>query len=237
MVEKRILVQKIVHLIRKCDMFLENCYFDPITKTYPITFENIRTYRKNVSLPSVLDDAFIKFLGLVKVVSTVKPPLKSITDYLVEGIPIKLKDGFYHQTWITRKHDFKADEFPQRFQELKNRKLEELASYRWNLEVSGIVINGLNVRTDRESQSQLASAIMMISNNFANNLNWKGANGWTSLSAPQVLEIGKYVSQFVQGCFNIERTHSEKIQKLETVEEVFSYDFTKGWGTNQFISK
>jgi hypothetical protein len=218
-------------------MFLENCYFDPTTKTYPITLEDIRSYKKNVSMPSVLDDNFITFLGLVRVVGTVKPVLKSVTDYLIEGIPIKAKDGLYHQTWISRKYDFNAGEFPQRFQELKNKKLEELATYRWNIEVAGIKVNDVEVKTDRESQSQLASAIMMIANKFANNVNWKGANGWVTLSENQVLEIGKYVSQFVQGCFNIERVHSEKIQKLETVEEVFSYDFTKGWGTNQFISK
>ena len=213
--------------------YLENIYFDPVRKYYPVTSDNISTYYKNLSVPVDTDESFITFLGLKRVVAEPKPIIKSVADVVVENDPV-LINGEYHQNWVVKKLNISQEEQAIKIEELRKKILSELASYRWEKEVNGIIVNGLEILTDRESQAQLASAVMVITQRFANTINWKGRNGWITLYPDQIIAISRFVSQFVQGCFNIEKYHSEQISKLQTVEELMSYDYTTKWGTNVF---
>ena len=214
--------------------YLNNCYFDPINNNYPVTLENIRSQYPSVSFPTIINDEFIfNFLGLVKVVKTTKPSVTSLSHSVIEEKPIK--DGqHYKQVWIVVNENLTPEQQAAKLEKIKYDKLSSLAFVRYMIETDGITVSGNAVKTDRESQAQLASAVLSINHGFTNMINWKGNDGWTHLNKEQIIQFGKIVSQHVQGCFNIEQMHSKNIQKLTTLTEVESYDIKTAWPSPQY---
>lgn len=213
--------------------FLNNCYYDPIGKRYPITLENLKQSYPRTSFPLVINDDFLTFLGLVKVVFVKKPDVDYLTHELVEGTPVK-NGQYYYQNWVATSLNLTSEQQQDRLTVLKNEKLAELSAYRYNIEVSGITIGSSQIKTDRESQAQLASALLTVNEGFANVINWKSENGWTTLNKAQLQHIGKIVSQHVQGCFNVEQMHAQNISKCDTAEALGAYDFKLGWPTTTY---
>lgn len=113
--------------------------------------------------------------------------------------------------------------------EVKSRKISELASYRYQKETSGITVNGAMIRTDEYSQGKINGAWSTAQINPAVLIDFKGANGWVKISAAEITAIAGAVSAHVQACFSTERVHADAIAALETSEEVAAYDLTTGW--------
>lgn len=105
----------------------------------------------------------------------------------------------------------------------------ELAALRYEKETSGIIVNGVSIRTDRESQGMVAGAWITMQTSPALMLNWKGTNGWVQLNAASVAAIATAVSNHVQACFNSEFVHSSSLDACTTVAAVIAYDITTGW--------
>lgn len=210
--------------------FLENCFYDPIKNRYPIYFSELRKAFPKTSFPKVIDDNFLKFLGLERVVYVEKPKVNSITHDLTEGTPVKI-GNYYRQNWVATNLNLNEAQQKDRLTSFKEEKIAQLAAFRYDLEVHGISINGILIKTDRESQAQLASALLTVNEGFANGLYWKSSNGWVNLDKKQLQEISKKVAQHVQGCFNVEQVHASKIQNFTTIEELSEYDFKTGWPT------
>lgn len=114
-------------------------------------------------------------------------------------------------------------------EELKYRRISELASIRYQHETSGITLNGVSIRTDRESQGLINGAWSTAQIKPAVIIDFKGANDWVEINATQIIEIASAVSDYVQACFRAERLHTEAIAALETSEAVAAYDLTTGW--------
>lgn len=100
-------------------------------------------------------------------------------------------------------------------------KLAEIAAWRYNLEVSGVFVNGVAIRTDRESQSQLASAYTSLKNGLLTSVEWKAADGtFATLGLAQVEGIAAAVASHVQMSFASEKTYVEQVNACTTIAEV-----------------
>ena len=120
--------------------------------------------------------------------------------------------------------------FPEyTLEETKTNKLADLAAYRFQKETAGITLNGITIRTDRESQAMISGAKSYLDANPESVIDWKGANGWAQIDRATLLTIGQGVGAYVQACFSREQAHSAAIEALTTAEGVEAYDFTTGW--------
>jgi len=113
--------------------------------------------------------------------------------------------------------------------EVKARRISELASYRFQKETAGITLSGMTIETDRQSQALITGAWSFSQLNPAVLVDWKAESGWIQIDAATIAGIAGAVAAHVQACFSAERVHAEAIAALETSEEVAAYDLTTGW--------
>ena len=113
--------------------------------------------------------------------------------------------------------------------DIKKKKIKEVATQRYLIETSGIMIDGLMIRTDRESQSQISSAYNASINGVFGTLNFKAVNKWVTLTAAQMINIGETVYNHIQFCFNKEKEHFDNLNNMNTIEDILNYDIYTGW--------
>lgn len=92
---------------------------------------------------------------------------------------------------------------------------ERLADLRWQFETGGLVLEGLPVRTDRETRAALTEAVNSLSAGLMTEpVIWKMAPGWAELSEVQLQAITAAVSAHVKSSFAAERAVSDQIDAL-----------------------
>jgi len=105
--------------------------------------------------------------------------------------------------------------------ELKILKIAEIAAWRYAEETGGIVVDGLPITTDRDSQVAVTSAYANLKNGLISSVNWKTANGsWVTLELAEFEQIAKQVALHVQACFTQERQLVELVNKATSGEAV-----------------
>lgn len=79
-----------------------------------------------------------------------------------------------------------------------------IASTRYNHEVAGIVVGGVQIDTDRASQSLITGAALsaMLDDKYV--CTWKAPTGAVQLSAAQLIGVATAVRTHVQACFDRE---------------------------------
>ena len=102
------------------------------------------------------------------------------------------------------------------FEDLRNRKYREIAQARYNAEIAGV--NG--IRTDRESQGLITGAALKAMQDNTYTCNWKGIDGFITLTAPQIIAIADVVRQHVQSCFDHEAELLPLIEAATTQAEL-----------------
>lgn len=128
---------------------------------------------------------------------------------------------------------------PKPISQIQKTLKQQLAGYRYHKETDGLITANGIVRTDRDSQSSLASAKVLSDLIPDNTIDWKTADGWTSIDRNTVLELSKLVGLHVQTCFSIERQLSELIDASESIEDllVVYQDMYKNWPITANINK
>ena len=106
------------------------------------------------------------------------------------------------------------------FETLKHAKSWEIADKRWRAETGGIIVDGVEVATDRESQALLMGAVLAAQNNPEYVVNWKAKNGWFELDAATLIAIADAVRSHVQACFDREKELQEQVEAATTIEEL-----------------
>lgn len=114
-------------------------------------------------------------------------------------------------------------------EELRARKLQELAQQRYMIETAGITFAGEKVRTDRQSQGMLTAAWVSAQQNPGAKIDWKGPAGWQLVDKGTIEAMSSAVGAHVQACFSAERLHAEKISNLKTSGEINNYNIATGW--------
>ena len=107
------------------------------------------------------------------------------------------------------------------FEDLKVRKYREIAQARYNAEIAGVIINGVSIKTDRETQAVLTAACLQAYIDSGYSLNWKTGDGtFVSLPAEQIMAFGIAVRAHVQGCFDHEAELLPLIEAATTEAEL-----------------
>ena len=103
-----------------------------------------------------------------------------------------------------------------KFASAKEAKKAEIATARYNAEIAGV--NG--IRTDRESQGLITGAALKAMQDNTYTCNWKGIDGFVTLTAPQIIAIADAVRQHVQECFDHEAELLPLIASAETESDL-----------------
>ncbi len=106
-------------------------------------------------------------------------------------------------------------------EEAKAAKLAELAEARWREETGGLTLpDGTIIKTDRESQALLTGAAFSATLDPGKDIEWKGANGWLTLTSAQILEIAAAVRAHVQAAFSREKALAEQVNACNEIAAV-----------------
>jgi hypothetical protein len=109
---------------------------------------------------------------------------------------------------------------PTPFSELKAAKKAEIAQARYNAEIAGVTVNGISIKTDRESQGLITGAALKAMQDSTYTCRWKGVNGFVELTAPQIIAVADAVRQHVQSCFDHEAELLPLIEAATTKEQL-----------------
>jgi hypothetical protein len=99
------------------------------------------------------------------------------------------------------------------------------ANKRYERETAGIVLNGMNIDTGRDSQGLITGAVVQAMLDPSYTLNWKTPVGFVQLSAVQIIGIATAVRAHVQACFDREAALLAAIQNGSFIPEMLA----EGW--------
>ena len=97
-----------------------------------------------------------------------------------------------------------AAEKAARDEEVTAQWADQIAARRFQVETGGVTVEGVQINTDRDSQSLLTGAAFAASLDPGYHIKWKAATGFVDLTGEQILGIASQVRAFVQACFNRE---------------------------------
>ena len=194
------------------------------TNEYPIHVWQFQNLFPNVDPNSVPDSGYAGYCPVYP--SDV--PTNNATGAWADGAPtFNSQLQRWESTWTLV--PYSSDELAGRLELLKESKKQKLAEHRFNIETKSISVNGILIRTDRESQSQLQCTVAAIQQGFSSTISWKGENGWLDLDASQISALVPIVIYYVQTCFANERAICLLIDAATSAEELDAISFDTGW--------
>lgn len=102
--------------------------------------------------------------------------------------------------------------------------LAELAAHRFSFEVAGLQLaGGMQVKTDRESQSQLSNCFVDLKHGLIPDTDWKGSQ-WQLVDLQQIEPIAKAVAAHRRGCFRGERLVQTAINEASSMDDIEAID-------------
>lgn len=79
-----------------------------------------------------------------------------------------------------------------------------IADRRWQAEVAGITVNGMQVDTGRDSQALITGAALQATIDPACTVRWKTGAGFVELNSQEIIGMATAVRAHVQACFDRE---------------------------------
>lgn len=114
--------------------------------------------------------------------------------------------------------------------ELRATKLEALGERRWQAEVGGMVLNGMPVKTDRETTGILTAAYVTALADPEYSINWKIDTGvFVTLDAATIIAISTAARAHVQACYDREAALTGLILAASNAAELDAIDLEAGW--------
>lgn len=108
--------------------------------------------------------------------------------------------------------------------------------FRKNKVKGGIILSGVEIDTDSESQSMMTSALVVLEKGskgnakYPDNVKWRTKSGqFIPVDYTSMEDIVTAVTAFVEGCFSAEASHVAAIESITTLDEASNYDYTAGW--------
>lgn len=100
-----------------------------------------------------------------------------------------------------------------------------IAARRYQAEVGGLILNGLQINTDDRSKLLISGAESKARRDPNYYLNWKTPEGFFSIPADQVMIIADAVHDHVQACFTRESELLDALQNGSITNEMLE----QGW--------
>ena len=110
--------------------------------------------------------------------------------------------------------------YQDRLDYFKEKKKKEIASDRYDEEISGVNVNGIEIDTERDSQALITGAALAAFQDSTYTLKWKAKGGFIVLNANEVIQIANFVREHVQKCFNREAECISLIDNCASIEEL-----------------
>ena len=133
--------------------------------------------------------------------------------------PLMSDDGKYVYA-LTAAGQIVENDLAPTLEELKAAKSAEIAAARYAEEISGIMLAGAQIRTDRESQALITGAALAATNDEDYTVTWKAANGFVTLTAEQIIAAAQAVRAHVEACFEREAELQDEIDAAVFPEAV-----------------
>lgn len=137
------------------------------------------------------------------------------------------------EPWLDSSYSVNAQHkiVPPSLDYLKQQVMAKLAELRYNFEISGVTLpDGTVIKTDRESQAQLASAFTSLKNGLISDTPWKVAPGvFVPVTLDMITPIAEAVAQHVKGAFSKEQAKCAEVMAAATAEALYAYDVNAGW--------
>jgi len=163
------------------------------------------------------------FSNYQEVFDITKPSYNSKLQMCIEVSPIFTEGKYYKQYQIIDKQQSQLD---QERQQAIEKKVKDLAAYRYQKETGGISINGFQMYTDRDTQGKIQSAAIRAEKDPEFTVQWKTMDGnFITLDASTIIEIGNAVFDHVQACYAREAELQLEIEKDPDT------DITTGWSS------
>ena len=109
----------------------------------------------------------------------------------------------------------------QTLESAKANKLAQIAQWRYEREVAGVVLDGALISTDRESQAKLSAAYSSLKDGLLSSINWKTQSGsFVVLDAQSIGAVAGAVAQHVQSCFDAEMALVAQVNTAASIEAV-----------------
>lgn len=94
-------------------------------------------------------------------------------------------------------------------------KLNAVALRRAELEIAGVSLGGFVIDSDPTSQSKLNSVYTLLKDSLVESVNWKCRDSkFITLDNSNILSVVGSVLEYVQNCFNWEKTMSQQIYSI-----------------------
>lgn len=106
------------------------------------------------------------------------------------------------------------------------------AQKRYAIETGGITFAGGRVATDRESQAMINGAFNLAKDDPATTIKFKSGAGFATLTAEQVIALGRAVAAHVQACFAAEAAVLEAISATPAVVSSAAEIDAYAWPSN-----
>ena len=114
-------------------------------------------------------------------------------------------------------------------EEAKGILLREIESYDTSPSVNGFILNGQKVWLDFELRDRVYQGNERLQRiGRTDTTLWLG-NQCYNLSIEQAQNIISHIEAYAKDCYNVTAAHKAAVEKMQTLEEVMIYDYTKGY--------
>jgi len=112
----------------------------------------------------------------------------------------------------------------------KARALAALAARRWQAETGGIIVGGLAIKTDEDTQRKITGAYVKADKDAGFTVQWKvDAGVFVTLDAAIIVAVGDAVTAHIQSCFENEADLSTLIVEAGDEAALAAIDIESGW--------
>lgn len=116
------------------------------------------------------------------------------------------------------------------FANRKTAKLASLAAKRWQVETGGIIVAGMPIKTDEDTQRKITGAYVQVTRDPSFVVKWKVAPGvFIDLDAATIIAIGDAVTAHIQACFANEAALTAAILAAADIAALDAIDIESGW--------
>lgn len=189
-----------------------------------VTDQQFRADRPNTSFPPVLSVETLNDFGADPVLEGARPT--------GEPWQTTVSDGYEQvgDQWFTKYRLEPAELDEDGLNRQRDLKLAALAAKRWEVETGGIVVSGVPVKTDEDTQRKITGAYVQAVRNPDFTVRWKlGPAQFITLDATTVIAIGDAVTQHIQSAFDHEATVTDQIVEADDWSALAAVDIDQGW--------
>lgn len=158
--------------------------------------------------------------------------------YAQDGYILDMGDGTY-ETYIcvpssydiSSIKEISIDDLENKkvLEEVKERKIQEIANYDISKNVNEFFVDGLSLWIPRETRVSLQNSTeILIKNGIENVILWQDLIKF-ELPCNILLQMLDAIEIYALKCFNVTAEHKANVMKLENRNDVEEYDFTIGY--------